>query len=215
MEIKEGHLYGNLIDILKNGAPIMLLAIGMTLVIATHGIDISVGSLVAISARSCSHSHRRRSGRPPQIPPRGGHAGGPGGMQRGGHVERDAGLKDRHAAHHCDADPLCPRARHRHAVHELNADLAVCKTVRHPGAGLRRGPPVRYLHCGIGSVLLDLGFHADPALLPRRLARALMGVILDRQSAGIRVEGRCGLTSASARRLGGIKWRTRPATFVP
>ena len=50
MEIKDGHLYGNLIDILKNGAPIMLLAIGMTLVIATHGIDISVGSLVAVSA---------------------------------------------------------------------------------------------------------------------------------------------------------------------
>jgi ribose/xylose/arabinose/galactoside ABC-type transport system permease subunit len=50
MEIKEGHLYGNLIDILKNAAPIMLLAIGLTLVIATHGIDISVGSVVAISA---------------------------------------------------------------------------------------------------------------------------------------------------------------------
>jgi galactofuranose transport system permease protein len=50
IEIREGHLYGNLIDILKNGAPIMLLAIGMTLVIATRGIDISVGSVVAISA---------------------------------------------------------------------------------------------------------------------------------------------------------------------
>ncbi|MGD0728064.1 MAG: ABC transporter permease [Spirochaetia bacterium] len=50
LEIKQGHLYGNLIDILKNGAPIMLLSIGMTLVIATHGIDISVGSVVAISS---------------------------------------------------------------------------------------------------------------------------------------------------------------------
>lgn len=50
MEVKDGHLYGNLIDILKNAAPIMLLAIGMTLVIATKGIDISVGSVVAISA---------------------------------------------------------------------------------------------------------------------------------------------------------------------
>lgn len=50
LEIKEGHLFGNLIDILKNGAPIMLLSIGMTLVIATHGIDISVGSVVAIAA---------------------------------------------------------------------------------------------------------------------------------------------------------------------
>jgi ribose/xylose/arabinose/galactoside ABC-type transport system permease subunit len=49
-EVKEGHLYGDVIDILKNGAPIMLLAIGLTLVIATKGIDISVGSVVAISA---------------------------------------------------------------------------------------------------------------------------------------------------------------------
>jgi galactofuranose transport system permease protein len=50
MEIKEGHLYGNLIDILKGATPIMLLAIGLTLVIATKGIDLSVGSIVAISA---------------------------------------------------------------------------------------------------------------------------------------------------------------------
>ncbi|HET6485093.1 MAG TPA: ABC transporter permease [Spirochaetia bacterium] len=50
LEIKDGHLFGHLIDILKNGAPIMLLAIGMTLVIATHGIDISVGSLVAVAS---------------------------------------------------------------------------------------------------------------------------------------------------------------------
>ena len=50
IEIIEGHFFGNLIDIIKNAAPIMLLAIGLTLVIATHGIDISVGSVVAISA---------------------------------------------------------------------------------------------------------------------------------------------------------------------
>lgn len=50
MEIKEGHLYGNLIDIIKGATPIMLIAIGLTLVIATKGIDISVGSVVAISA---------------------------------------------------------------------------------------------------------------------------------------------------------------------
>ncbi|OHE71475.1 MAG: sugar ABC transporter permease [Treponema sp. RIFOXYC1_FULL_61_9] len=50
IEMKEGHLYGNVIDILKNAAPIMLLAVGLTLVIATKGIDISVGSVVAISA---------------------------------------------------------------------------------------------------------------------------------------------------------------------
>jgi len=54
VEIKEGHLYGNVIDIIKNAAPFMLLALGMTLVIATKGIDISVGSIVAISAGVCA-----------------------------------------------------------------------------------------------------------------------------------------------------------------
>jgi simple sugar transport system permease protein len=44
------HLYGNLIDIFNNGAPLILVAIGMTLVIATGGIDLSVGAVIAISA---------------------------------------------------------------------------------------------------------------------------------------------------------------------
>ncbi|NMB00552.1 MAG: ABC transporter permease [Firmicutes bacterium] len=49
IEVRSGHLYGNLIDILKRATPIMLIATGLTLVIATGGIDISVGSVVAIS----------------------------------------------------------------------------------------------------------------------------------------------------------------------
>src|SRR5207244_1840568 len=32
-----GHYYGNIVDILKNAAPVMLLATGMSLVIATRG----------------------------------------------------------------------------------------------------------------------------------------------------------------------------------
>lgn len=47
--LRDGHLYGSLIDILNFGAPLILVAIGMTLVIATKGIDLSVGSIVAIS----------------------------------------------------------------------------------------------------------------------------------------------------------------------
>jgi len=47
--IRDGHLYGSLIDILNRAAPLMLISIGLTLVIATHGIDISVGAVVAIS----------------------------------------------------------------------------------------------------------------------------------------------------------------------
>lgn len=44
------HLYGNIVDIFNNGAPLILVAIGMTLVIATGGVDLSVGAVIAISA---------------------------------------------------------------------------------------------------------------------------------------------------------------------
>ncbi len=50
LEIKEGHLFGNLIDVLRNSTPIIILAMGMTLVIATGGIDLSVGAVMAIAA---------------------------------------------------------------------------------------------------------------------------------------------------------------------
>ena len=43
------YLYGTPIDILNQGAKVMVLAIGMTLVIATGGIDISVGAVMAIA----------------------------------------------------------------------------------------------------------------------------------------------------------------------
>ncbi|NLG13574.1 MAG: ABC transporter permease [Lentisphaerae bacterium] len=45
----DGYLYGSLIDILNHSSKIALLATGMTLVIATGGVDISVGSIMAIS----------------------------------------------------------------------------------------------------------------------------------------------------------------------
>jgi galactofuranose transport system permease protein len=48
--VQDGHLYGNLIDVVNNGAPLMLVAIGMTMVIATGGVDLSVGAVIAISA---------------------------------------------------------------------------------------------------------------------------------------------------------------------
>ena len=49
LEIKNGHLFGSLIDILNRGAPVMLITIGMTLVYATGGVDLSVGAVIAIS----------------------------------------------------------------------------------------------------------------------------------------------------------------------
>lgn len=50
LEIKDGHLFGSIVDIFNRGAPLMLLAIGMTPVIATAGVDLSVGAVIAISA---------------------------------------------------------------------------------------------------------------------------------------------------------------------
>jgi len=47
--VRDGQLYGSLIDILRNSAPLMLVALGMTIVIATRGIDLSVGALMAVS----------------------------------------------------------------------------------------------------------------------------------------------------------------------
>lgn len=48
--VRDGHLFGSLIDILNRAAPLILISLGMTIVIAVQGIDISVGSIIAISA---------------------------------------------------------------------------------------------------------------------------------------------------------------------
>jgi ribose/xylose/arabinose/galactoside ABC-type transport system permease subunit len=50
IEMKDGHLFGSLIDILNRASPLILISLGMTIVIAVQGIDISVGSIIAISA---------------------------------------------------------------------------------------------------------------------------------------------------------------------
>ena len=54
LQWRDGHLYGSVIDILNRAAPLALVALGMTLVIATRGIDISVGAVVAIAAAAAA-----------------------------------------------------------------------------------------------------------------------------------------------------------------
>lgn len=51
--MENGNLYGRPIDILYRSSSLIILALGMTFVIATGGIDISVGAVVAISAATC------------------------------------------------------------------------------------------------------------------------------------------------------------------
>lgn len=50
----DGHPYGVPVDILTQGSRTMLVALGMTLVIATGGVDLSVGSVVAITGAVCA-----------------------------------------------------------------------------------------------------------------------------------------------------------------
>jgi galactofuranose transport system permease protein len=45
----EGHLVGSLVDVANRAAPVMILSAGMVLVIATGGVDLSVGAVMAIA----------------------------------------------------------------------------------------------------------------------------------------------------------------------
>src|SRR5690606_9156816 len=55
LELRDGRLYGSLVDVLNRSAPTALLALGMCLVIATGGIDLSVGAVMAISGAICAN----------------------------------------------------------------------------------------------------------------------------------------------------------------
>jgi simple sugar transport system permease protein len=55
LTIRDNHLYGFLVDVFRNGSTYMLLAMGLTMVLATAGTDISVGAVMAISSSiACS-----------------------------------------------------------------------------------------------------------------------------------------------------------------
>lgn len=54
ISIKNGVLYGRIIDILNRGSEVAILAIGMTLVVScSAGTDISVGSVMSLCASFC------------------------------------------------------------------------------------------------------------------------------------------------------------------
>jgi ribose/xylose/arabinose/galactoside ABC-type transport system permease subunit len=60
LRLQDGRLFGSVVDVLNRGAPVALLSLGMVLVIATRGIDLSVGAVMAISgavAASLADSH--------------------------------------------------------------------------------------------------------------------------------------------------------------
>jgi ribose/xylose/arabinose/galactoside ABC-type transport system permease subunit len=45
---QDDRLFGSLVDVINRGAPVAILAIGMTGVIATKGVDLSVGAIMAV-----------------------------------------------------------------------------------------------------------------------------------------------------------------------
>ncbi len=54
LEIRDGRLFGSLVDIVNRAVPVLLLALGMTLVIATGGVDLSVGAVMSISGATAA-----------------------------------------------------------------------------------------------------------------------------------------------------------------
>jgi len=60
IRLQDGRLFGSLVDVLNRGAPVALLSLGMVLVVAMRGIDLSVGAVMAIAgaiAASLADSH--------------------------------------------------------------------------------------------------------------------------------------------------------------
>lgn len=68
LELRDGQLYGSLIDILNRAAPVMLVSLGMTLVIATGGVDLSVGSVMAIASATAGALLASPPGAPVSVP---------------------------------------------------------------------------------------------------------------------------------------------------
>lgn len=64
IEVRDGRLYGSLVDVFNRSAPVAILAMGMTLVIATGGVDLSVGAIIAIAGSTAAGLISRPTGTP-------------------------------------------------------------------------------------------------------------------------------------------------------
>jgi hypothetical protein len=162
LRMQDGRLFGSLIDVLNRGAPVALLALGMVLVIATRGIDLSVGAVMAISgaiAASLADAH----GLPLALAAALG-AGLLCGLWNGflvavlgiqadrRHLDPDGGRPGRRAAHH--------RGPHRH-LHRARSGLArQRRRAWRAGAGGGRARHADRYRCGgprLGARPVDRG----------------------------------------------------------
>ena len=116
VSIRNGVLYGRIIDILNRGSEVAILAIGMTLVVsASAGTDISVGSVMSLSASFCCMllvGFGVASASELAMPLWFGLIGGLP-LRR---VQRRAGRISGYPAHGCHADSVLGGARHRPAA---------------------------------------------------------------------------------------------------
>ena len=56
ISIKNGVFYGYIVDVINRGSELVILAVGMTLVVAASaGTDISVGAVMAVAAAVCCY----------------------------------------------------------------------------------------------------------------------------------------------------------------
>ena len=115
--LQDGRLFGSPIDILNRAAPVALLAIGMTLVIATGGIDLSVGAVMAIAGATTAAMTVAGFSLPIVLL-------SPGHWHPGGIVERHTGSDPQNSAVCCHPDPDGRRAR-RGATDHLRTDRHV------------------------------------------------------------------------------------------
>ena len=129
----------NLLNVARQAAPIVIVGVGMTLVMATAGIDLSVGSIVAVvsvvSAAALDGRPACRPGHPRRYPAR----GRPRRGQRRVRRDRDPGLH-RHAG---DAR-LLSRARLRVLERLRHADHGRVLSLVRPRRGAGSQRPVRH-----------------------------------------------------------------------
>lgn len=116
--LQDGRLFGSPIDILNRAAPVALLAIGMTLVIATGGIDLSVGAVMAIAGATTAAMTVAGFSLADCFVKRPGH------RHPGGIVERHTGSDPQNSAVCRHPDPDGRRAR-RGATDHRRADRHV------------------------------------------------------------------------------------------
>lgn len=114
--LQDGRLFGSPIDILNRAAPVALLAIGMTLVIATGGIDLSVGAVMAIAGATTAAMTVAGHSLPVVLLVALG-SGILAFWHSGRVVERDSGGNPQDPTLRCHANPDGGRARSSAAYH--------------------------------------------------------------------------------------------------